>query len=119
MCRCATLRRWFARPSRVRLSSLAADAGPDLRDYRVDFSKLTGTFPELDLRWNVAAGVDELVRAYTDYDFSHDDFVSVDLMSGFAGFVSCSQPGLIDEMLRRQPGRSLSTSSEQLTHELA
>ena len=28
--------------------SLAADAGPDLRDYRVDFSKLTGTFPELD-----------------------------------------------------------------------
>src|SRR5271157_2294315 len=46
--------------------SLAEDAGPDLRDYRVDFSKLTEAFPELALRWNVPAGVDELVQAYTD-----------------------------------------------------
>ena len=61
--------------------SLADDAGPDLRNYRVDFSKLTGTFPELNLRWSVPAGVEELVRAYTDFDFSYDDFVSFALCS--------------------------------------
>ncbi len=37
--------------------SFAEDAGPDLRSYRVDFSKLAGTFPDLDLRWRVRDGV--------------------------------------------------------------
>ena len=41
--------------------SLAEDAGPDLRNYRVDFSKLAETFPDLNLRWRVRDGVDELV----------------------------------------------------------
>ena len=36
--------------------SLADGAGPDLRNYRVDFSKLTGTFPDLSLRWSVRDG---------------------------------------------------------------
>jgi hypothetical protein len=31
----------------------AANAGPDLRNYRVDFSKLSDTFPDLKLRWTV------------------------------------------------------------------
>ena len=41
--------------------SMADSAGPDLRNYRVDFSKLTGTFPDLRLRWSVRDGIDELV----------------------------------------------------------
>ena len=41
--------------------SLADGAGPDLRNYRVDFSKLETTFPDLNLRWSVREGVDELV----------------------------------------------------------
>jgi nucleoside-diphosphate-sugar epimerase len=90
--------------------SLAAAAGPDLRNYRVDFSKLAATFPQLDLRWTVAAGVDELVRAYTDFNFSHDNFTSSayvrlrrirELLSG----------GLIDDMLRLQSDAPLLTSS--------
>jgi nucleoside-diphosphate-sugar epimerase len=82
--------------------SLAAGAGPDVRDYRVDFSKLTGTFPNVELRWNVPAGVDELVRAYDYYSFTQEDFDS-------SSFVRLRQiqeqlsAGLIDEMLRRQP----------------
>ena len=40
---------------------VAEGAGPDLRNYRVDFSKLVDTFPDLALRWSVRAGVDELV----------------------------------------------------------
>ena len=86
--------------------SLAADAGPDLRNYRVDFSKLTGTFPELTLCWNVPAGVDELVRAYTDYDFSHDDFVSSTYVR-LRRIRELLSAGLVDEMLRLQPSALL------------
>jgi len=56
--------------------SFAAGAGPDLRDYRVDFSKLTGTFPDLQLRWGVADGVAEMVAAYTARGLTYDDFRS-------------------------------------------
>jgi hypothetical protein len=82
--------------------SLAAGAGPDLRDYRVDFSKLIGTFPELGLRWNVPDGVDELVRAYTDYNFTQDDFTSSTYVR-LRRIQELLSAGLIDEMLRRQP----------------
>jgi nucleoside-diphosphate-sugar epimerase len=82
--------------------SLAAGAGPDLRDYRVDFSKLTGTFPDLALRWSVPAGVQELVQAYTDYDLSRDDFVSSSYIR-LRKIQEQLSDGLIDEMLRRLP----------------
>ena len=36
--------------------SLADGAGPDLRNYRVDFSKLTGTFPDLQPALERAGG---------------------------------------------------------------
>ena len=80
--------------------TLADDAGPDLRNYCVDFSKLAGTFPDLDLRWRVRDGVDELVGAYAEHGLTYDDFMSArfvrlrrirELLSG----------GLVDEMLRR------------------
>ena len=56
--------------------SLAEGAGPDLRNYRVDFSKLAGTFPDLSLRWSVREGIDELVGAYAKYGLTYEDFVS-------------------------------------------
>ena len=36
--------------------TFADGAGPDLRNYRVDFAKLTDTFPDLKLPWRVATG---------------------------------------------------------------
>ena len=81
--------------------SFADGAGPDLRNYRVDFSKLNGTFPDLRLKWDVRAGVDELFAAYTENGFSHDDFVS----SRFVRLRRISEllsAGLVDDMLRRQ-----------------
>ena len=96
--------------------SFAEDAGPDLRDYRVDFSKLCGTFPDLNLRWSVREGVDELVAAYTKYDLTYDDFVSSrfvrlrrirELLSG----------GIVDEMLRRQTGEHPSGLSPEIAPE--
>jgi nucleoside-diphosphate-sugar epimerase len=84
--------------------SFADGAGPDLRNYRVDFSKLSATFPDLRLRWDVRAGIDQLKRAYAEYDFTYDDFMS----SRFVRLRRISEllsAGLVDEMLRRQtPG---------------
>jgi nucleoside-diphosphate-sugar epimerase len=90
--------------------SLSTAAGPDLRNYRVDFSKLTATFPDLELRWTVPAGVDELVQAYTDFDFGHDHFAS----SAFVRLRRVREllsAGLIDDMLRLQPSAAMSLSS--------
>jgi len=56
--------------------TLAPDAGPDKRDYRVDFSKLAATFPDLQLRWTVASGIAELVDAYRRYGMTLEDFTS-------------------------------------------
>ena len=83
--------------------SLADGAGPDLRNYRVDFSKLTGTFPDLSLRWTVREGIDELAAAYAKYGLTYDDFTS----SRFVRLRRIREllaAGVVDEMLRRQDG---------------
>ena len=83
--------------------SLADGAGPDLRNYRVDFSKLAATFPELNLQWSVRDGVGELVAAYAKYGLSYDDFRS----SRFVRLRRIREllaAGQVDEMLRRPPG---------------
>src|SRR6202046_3229995 len=53
--------------------TLAENAGPDLRNYQVDFAKLNSTFPELELRWTVQDGVEELARAYTAHHLTYAD----------------------------------------------
>jgi nucleoside-diphosphate-sugar epimerase len=83
--------------------SLADGAGPDLRDYRVDFSKLAATFPGLSLQWTVRDGVGELLAAYTKYGLTYDDFRS----SRFVRLRRIREllaAGQVDEMLRRPPG---------------
>lgn len=81
--------------------SFAAEAGPDLRDYRVDFSKLTDTFPGLRLAWNARDGVEELLRAYRAHGLTYDDFIS----SRFVRLRRIEEllaAGVLDGMLRRQ-----------------
>lgn len=80
--------------------SFAEGAGPDIRNYRADFSKLHDTFPDLSLRWTVRAGIDELARAYTEHGLSYDDFVS----SRFVRLRRIREllaAGVIDEEMRR------------------
>jgi nucleoside-diphosphate-sugar epimerase len=81
--------------------SLAENAGPDLRDYRVDFSKLAGTFPDLDLRWRVPDGVDELAGAYARNGLTYDDFMSARFVR-LRRIRELESAGLIDDMLRRR-----------------
>jgi hypothetical protein len=83
--------------------SLADNAGPDLRNYRVDFSKLAGTFPDLDLRWRVQDGVNELVGAYAGNGLTYDDFMSSRFVR-LRRIRELLSAGLVDEMLRRETG---------------
>ena len=92
--------------------SLADGAGPDLRNYRVDFAKLDETFPDLSLRWSVAAGVDELAAAYAKFDLTHADFLSSRFVR-LRRIRELLSAGVIDEMLRRQPSAQVSGPGPQ------
>lgn len=81
--------------------TFADGAGPDLRDYRVDFSKLNDTFPDLTLRWTVRDGIEELVNAYTEHGLTYDDFVSSRYVR-LRRIRELQAAGLVDEMLRRR-----------------
>jgi nucleoside-diphosphate-sugar epimerase len=80
--------------------TLADNAGPDLRDYRVDFSKLTGTFPDLQMHWRVRTGVGELLDSYTRHGLTHDDFTSSRFVR-LRRIRDLLAAGQVDEMLRR------------------
>lgn len=54
----------------------AEDGAPDLRGYRVDFSKLATAFPDLRMRWDVRRGAEELFVAYRAQGFSLETFLA-------------------------------------------
>jgi nucleoside-diphosphate-sugar epimerase len=81
--------------------SFADGAGPDVRNYRVDFSKLNDTFPDLDLRWRVRDGIDELARAYTEQGMTYNDFTSSRFVR-LRRIRELLSAGLLDDMLRRE-----------------
>jgi nucleoside-diphosphate-sugar epimerase len=95
--------------------SLAEDAGPDLRNYRVDFSKLTQTFPDLDLRWSVRDGVHELVEAYAENGMSYDDFMSSRFVR-LRRIRELVSAGFLDEMLRRQTSEPFPMPGAEIVH---
>jgi nucleoside-diphosphate-sugar epimerase len=51
----------------------AGQGGPDPRNYRVDFSKLARTFPELKLQWNARRGAQELHDAFKAAGLTKDE----------------------------------------------
>jgi nucleoside-diphosphate-sugar epimerase len=81
--------------------TFADGAGPDLRSYRVDFSKLKDTFPDLKLRWSVRDGVDELTDAYARCGLTYDDFTSSRYVR-LRRIRELLSLGLVDEMLHRK-----------------
>ncbi|MGH3405455.1 MAG: NAD-dependent epimerase/dehydratase family protein [Streptosporangiaceae bacterium] len=85
--------------------SFAEGAGPDIRDYRVDFSKLHTTFPDLKMRWSVREGIDELAAAYARCGLTYEDFVSSRYVR-LRRIRELLSVGLVDEMLRRQTDAS-------------
>lgn len=68
---------------------------------RVHNAKLNDTFPNLNLRWSVRAGVNELVAAYTEHGMTYDDFMSSRFVR-LRRIQELLSAGVVDEMLRRQ-----------------
>jgi nucleoside-diphosphate-sugar epimerase len=96
--------------------SFADDAGPDLRNYRVDFSKLAGTFPDLKLCWSVRQGIDELIGAYTEYGLTYGDFTSSRFVR-LRRIRELLSAGVVDEMLRRKTDRPFPAPGDEITRQ--
>ena len=54
----------------------AGSGDPDPRSYRVDFGKLRGAFPDLELTWTARAGAQQLADAYRAADLTLEQFES-------------------------------------------
>ena len=52
----------------------AGKAGPDPRNYRVDFTKLTKLLPDFKPQWNARLGVQQLYKAYQDFGLTREHF---------------------------------------------
>jgi nucleoside-diphosphate-sugar epimerase len=52
----------------------AADAGPDKRCYRADFSRIAKTLPAFQPKWDARRGARELYEAYKKVDLRVEDF---------------------------------------------
>jgi hypothetical protein len=52
----------------------AADASPDMRNYRVNCDRVVEVLPDYRPRWRVALGIDEVYQAISESGFSSDDF---------------------------------------------
>jgi nucleoside-diphosphate-sugar epimerase len=83
--------------------TFASNAGPDMRNYRVDFAKLNDTFPGLSLRWTVRDGIAEMLASYTKYGLTYDDFTSSRFVR-LRRIKELMAAGEVDEMLRRTGG---------------
>ncbi len=95
--------------------TLAGNAGPDLRNYRVDFAKLNDTFPHLDLRWSVADGVRELAGAYSRFGLTYDDFLSSRYVR-LRRIQELLAAGLLDENLARRTSARFPPPGAEFVH---
>jgi nucleoside-diphosphate-sugar epimerase len=55
----------------------AADASPDKRNYRVDFSKIAEVLPQFQVKWTAKRGVDQLYTVYRDKQLRVEEFEGV------------------------------------------
>jgi nucleoside-diphosphate-sugar epimerase len=86
---------------------LADSAGPDLRNYRVDCSKLEQTLPSYQPVWTVRAGAEQLLGAYRAVGLTEELFHGPTL-SRIRHVKGLIADGVLDEMLRwREPVASV------------
>ncbi|MDJ0947453.1 MAG: SDR family oxidoreductase [Alphaproteobacteria bacterium] len=81
----------------------APDAGPDVRCYRVDCSKLARQVPAFAPRWTAARGVAELYQAYRANGLTLDDFEGA-RFSRIAYLRALMAEGHVDDSLRWRAG---------------
>jgi len=80
----------------------AADAGPDKRCYRVDFSRISRALPGFQPQWDARKGARELYEAYQKVDLRHEDFEGARFkrIDHLQGLVASRR---LDSTLRWQP----------------
>ena len=54
--------------------TFAESAGPDIRDYRVDFSKIKRVLPAYQAKWTVSRGIEQLAEDMQRFGLSTEDF---------------------------------------------
>jgi nucleoside-diphosphate-sugar epimerase len=54
--------------------TFAESAGPDKRDYRVDFTKIGRMLPAFQPKWTVPQGIEELVADMSRFGLTAEDF---------------------------------------------
>jgi nucleoside-diphosphate-sugar epimerase len=85
--------------------TFAAGAGPDKRDYRVDFTKISRLLPAFKPTWTVADGVQELARDMRRFGLSTDDFEGPRYVR-LAKIRELMMAGLLDNELRMRVARA-------------
>ena len=80
--------------------TFAEGAGPDARDYRVDFTKIIQLLPRYRPQWSVPLGIDQLVADMTRLGITVTDFESKYVR--LAQLSKLMEGGRMDRMLRIQ-----------------
>jgi nucleoside-diphosphate-sugar epimerase/SAM-dependent methyltransferase len=81
-----------------------AGGSPDLRNYRVDFSKALRSLPEFRPRWTVGDGIAQLHEAYRRHGLSADEFLGGRYVR-LRHIRRLQEQGEIDATLRRAVSR--------------
>lgn len=79
--------------------TFAADAGPDLRNYRVSCERLETTVPGYQPRWTVRLGVEQMLAAYLEHGLTLDDLTGWRLQR-IARVMRLLEEGRLDDTLR-------------------
>ena len=77
---------------------LGESAGPDIRNYRVDCTKLERILPAAVAKWTVRLGVEELYQAYLDNSLTLDEFLGPRYLR-LRHVRSLQQGGVLDDNL--------------------
>ena len=80
--------------------TFAASAGPDTRNYRVDFSKIRSMLSAFQPQWTIATGIAQLAADMTEYGLTAEDFEGARYVR-LARIEELKRDGVLDEELRR------------------
>lgn len=85
--------------------TFAEGAGPDTRNYRVDFSKICRVLPAYQPEWTIPAGIQQLARDMSTHGLSVDDFEGPRYVR-LAKIRELIASGRLDDHLRLQPAQT-------------
>lgn len=81
--------------------SFSDDVSTELRNYRVDFSKIHDVLPEFKTKWTVRKGIVQLYDAYRAHDLTSEEFLSSRYLR-INTVLDLRSQGVLDDELRRK-----------------